>query len=287
MSLLSKADRSKVNDPALLQRAVGSYGLDVRLSGDATRVAGLRQQGCCRILMPRRPQGTPEAVLVNVSGGIAAGDRISGDIVCRAGSCLTVTTQAAERIYKAREQDAPARIEARCRVEAGARLDWLPLETIFFDRSATSRLLEVEMAGNATFLGYEIRVFGRSGSDETVEHIRLRDRLRMKRDGELLWVESLIAEGPLANLLEQKAGAAGRTVMLTLWLVAQDAEAWLLPVREALGTPENDVEAAASAWNGMLVVRALGTSSLVVSRLSRRLLSILRDGRGDPVTWRT
>ncbi|GBO79476.1 urease accessory protein UreD [Acetobacter aceti NRIC 0242] len=231
--------------------------------------------------------GTPEAVLVNVSGGIAAGDQITGEIVCRTGSCLTVTTQAAERIYKAREQDAPARIEARCRVEAGARLDWLPLETIFFDRSATSRLLEIEMAGDAIFLGCETRVFGRSGSDETVEHIRLRDRLRVKRGDELLWVESLIAEGPLARLLEQKAVASGRTVMLTLWLVAPDAETWLLPIREALDTQEKDVEAAASAWNGMLAVRALGTSSLAISRLSRRLLSILREGRGDPVTWRT
>lgn len=276
-----------MNHPVLLERAVGAYGLDVRLSGDVTRVAGLKQQGCCRILMPRRPMGTPEAVLVNVSGGIAAGDQTTGEIVCRTGSCLTVTTQAAERIYKAREQDAPARIEARCRVEAGARLDWLPLETIFFDRSATSRLLEVEMAGDATFLGCETRVFGRSGSDETVEHIRLRDRLRVKRGDELLWVESLIAEGPLAKLLEQKAVASGRTVMLTLWLVAPNVEAWLLPIREALGTQEKDVEAAASAWNGMLVVRALGASSLAISRLSRRLLSILREGRGDPVTWRT
>ncbi|BCI66895.1 urease accessory protein UreD [Acetobacter aceti] len=276
-----------MSHPVLLERAVGAYGLDVRLSGDATRVAGLKQQGCCRILMPRRPLGTPEAVLVNVSGGIAAGDQITGEIVCRAGSCLTVTTQAAERIYKAREQDAPARIEARCRVEAGARLDWLPLETIFFDRSATSRLLEIEMAGDAIFLGCETRIFGRSGSDETVEHIRLRDRLRVKRGDELLWVESLIAEGPLARLLEQKAVASGRTVMLTLWLVALDAETWLLPIREALGTQNQEVEAAASAWNGMLVVRALGTSSLAISRLSRRLLSILREGRGDPVTWRT
>ncbi|MCH4090041.1 urease accessory protein UreD [Acetobacter sp.] len=280
------ADQSEATDPALLQRAVGAYGLEVRLSENATRISGLRQQGCCRILMPRRPQGTPEAVLVNVSGGIAAGDRISGDIVCRTGSCLTVTTQAAERIYKAREQDAPARIEARCTVESGARLDWLPLETIFFDRSATSRLLEIDMAGDAIVLGCETRVFGRSGSDETVEHIRLRDRLRIKRDDELLWVESLIAEGPLARLLEQKAIAAGRTVMLTLWLVAPDAEAWLALVREALGTQENGVEAAASAWNGMLVVRALGVSNLAISRLSRRLLSILREGRGDPVTWR-
>ncbi|MFT8896046.1 MAG: urease accessory protein UreD [Acetobacter sp.] len=276
-----------MSHPVLLERAVGAYGLDVRLSGDATRVAGLKQQGCCRILMPRRPMGTPEAVLVNVSGGIAAGDQITGEIVCRTGSCLTITTQAAERIYKAREEDAPARIEARCRVEAGARLDWLPLETIFFDRSATSRLLEVEMAGDATFLGCETRVFGRSGSDETVEHIRLRDRLRVKRDDELLWVESLISEGPLARLLEQKAVASGRTVMLTLWLVAPDAETWLLPIREALDTQNQDVETAASAWNGMLVVRALGASSLAISRLSQRLLSILREGRGDPVTWRT
>ena len=164
----------------------------------------------------------------------------------------------------------------------------LPVETSVGGRSGTLRLLEVEMAGDGTFLGCETGVVGRSGSDETVEHIRLRDRLRVKRDDTLLWVESLIAEGPLASLLEQKAIASGRTVILTLWLVAQDANTWLLPGREALATQKNDrVEAAASAWNGMLVVRALGNSSLAISRLSRQLLSILREGRGDPVTWRT
>ena len=50
----------------------------------------------------RMPFGVPEAILINTGGGLAGGDRFSFDITAEAGATLTVTSQAAERVYRAR-----------------------------------------------------------------------------------------------------------------------------------------------------------------------------------------
>lgn len=269
----------------LLQRARGHFGLDVRRDGPSTRKAGLEQGGCCRLLFPRVAGDGLEAVTVNISGGVAAGDRIEGRVNCGPGSDLLVTSQAAERVYRARPDDPPAEIDVTCRVGEGARLDWLPHGTIFFDGSHVRRRISVDMAASARFLFLETRIFGRTASGERVRRLRLRDRLSVRRDGCSVMEDMLRLESDDAQeLLAGRATAGGQVAVTTLIMVSPDAERHLAPLRDVLAGEDGF---AASAWNGMLVVRGLTSGGWSAETVLRRVLPVLRTGRSMPATWKS
>ncbi|MEZ7137001.1 urease accessory protein UreD [Komagataeibacter sp. SM21] len=270
-----------------LQRAKGRFGLEVRASGTRTRMADLVQEGCCRLLFPRIAGPGMETATVNISGGIAAGDRIEGRLACGEGTDLLMTSQAAERIYRARPDDAPAEIAVSCRIDTNARLEWLPHGTIFFDGSRLHRRMTVDMAGSATFMFLESRIFGRRGSGENLSRLDVRDRLSIRRDGRLLVEDMLRLESPdVSTLLVQPAVADGQGGVTTLVLVSPQAMDLLPDVRMRLATPEC-AGFAASAWNGMLVVRGLAQSGWMLEVAVRHILPILRNGRPMPGTWRS
>ncbi|MEL6961076.1 MAG: urease accessory protein UreD, partial [Pseudomonadota bacterium] len=114
--------------PQTLPRAIGEGKLSVGADGAVTRVAELRHSGCLKVLMPRTFRADAEAVLVNTAGGITGGDRFDIAAEVGTGAALTLTSQAAERIYRSSD-GTRARVETRLRVADGARLQWLPQET--------------------------------------------------------------------------------------------------------------------------------------------------------------
>ncbi|HBC09391.1 MAG TPA: urease accessory protein, partial [Rhodospirillaceae bacterium] len=73
-----------------------------------------------------------EAVLLNTAGGLTGGDVYGTEALAGPDAFLTLTSQACERVYRA-TGDQPARVETRLSADAGARLHWLPQETILFD----------------------------------------------------------------------------------------------------------------------------------------------------------
>ena len=87
--------------PGRLQRARGHGRLAAKASAAGTRLDVLYQDGCAKIRLPKTFDGAMEAVLINTAGGLTGGDRIAWDLEARAGTRLTVTTQACERAYKA------------------------------------------------------------------------------------------------------------------------------------------------------------------------------------------
>lgn len=277
--------------PPGLQRSRGSFQLSVGVAGPRagapTRIRTLGQVGCLKLLFPRTDPSAPlEAVMVNISGGIAAGDKLSGRIACLPGSRLVVASQAAERCYRARACEDAARVDMSIRLDAGASLDWLPQETILFDGAVLERRLEVDMEADARFLGIESRVFGRVGSGETVNTLRLRDSMRIRRGGRLCFVDALKWDGDAAAALARPAIGNGATLSAMIVLVSPDAPARLGGVRAALGDDlPAGVSAAASAWNGLLVVRVLSKHDIGHRRVTRRVLERLLDQGMLPRVW--
>ena len=257
------------------------------LQGQESRLRVLGQQGCLKVLFPRRAPGQPvEAVMANISGGVASGDRLDGLFECGAGAALTVTTQAAERCYRARSGEAPARVAMHIRLEAGACCDWLPQETILFDGAALDRRLSVEMARDARCLAVESRVFGRGGSGEQVDSLRLADELRVVRAGRLIMLDRLRRDGDAARALLRPAIGDGARLFALVLLIAPDAGDWLGPVRAVMeaGLPEG-VLAAASNWNDLLAVRVLSVQDAGHRVVLRRILECLRGAQPLPRVW--
>lgn len=264
-------------------RARGVIRARFTRAGARTAAAQLYAGGGLRLRCPTVGPGlTPdcEAVIINTAGGMVGGDHAVIAIEAAAGAGVTLTTQSAEKIY--RSTGAPTRLETTLRLGPGTLLEWLPQETILYDRAAFHRSLEVDMAGDATLLLVEILVFGRLAMGETFGSGTVRDRWRVRRDGALLFAEELHIAGDAAALMERPALGGGARAAATLLLVAPDAEARLPAAREALAAAP--CPGGASAWNGLLLARLLSPSPALVRAAIISLLAGLR-GRAAPRVW--
>jgi urease accessory protein len=259
-----------------LQRASGSVHVGVRLGAQGSALCSLHQAGCLKARFPRRHGPALEAVLMNSSGGIADGDALAVSLDAGAGSTLTITTPSAERIYRARPGAPPACIDTQLLVGEGARLDYLPQETIFFDGCALDRHLRIDLHPLACFLGVEARVFGRALSGETLRRVSVTDTMVLRRDGRLVLHDALRLKGDVTQVLGASAGAGGMRAMATILYAGADAQARLMPLRDALA----GADGGASAWDGMVVARLVAADGQALRRLVLAALAVLRE---DPL----
>jgi len=263
-------------------RSRGEIRLGFRVQDGRTRIGTGYQGGCLKVRLPRAaPHETPCAVLLNTSGGLTGGDWLSQGVDWGARSTATVTTQAAEKIYRA--VDDPATIQTRLEVGEGARAEWLPQESILFDRARLARDTQVRLAANADFLGIEAVVLGRTAMDEVVETGLLVDRWRIWREGRLIYADALRLEGAIDNLMRRPAIGASARAMAVIICAAPQAVTRLGPLRLALEAARGTV--AASSWNGMTVARLLARDGATLRHDLLLALASLRDGRAMPRVW--
>jgi urease accessory protein len=246
----------------------------VSLRRGRIRLDRLYQEGCAKALLPGTHGPVPEVVLVNTAGGVTGGDRIAWGLAVGPGAALTVTTQAAERVY--RSAGGAARIETRLELGPGAALDWLPQETILFDAGRLERRLEIDMAADASLTALETLVLGRAAMGETVTTGAISDQWRLRRDGRLVHAEALRAAGDLARATAGAATLGGARALATLVHAAPGAEHRLDAARALLAVADG-VTAAATAKPGILILRWLAADPLPLRRGVIRFLMGFRD----------
>jgi urease accessory protein len=265
-----------------LPRTEGVVRLGFVRRGEETALDTLHQSGAMRARFPKPADGSmPEAVLLNTAGGLTGGDRIEVDVMLAAGTSATVTTAAAEKIYRTRDADETA-VNVRIELGPAARLGWLPQPTILFDRACLDRATLVELAGDACFLGVEMLIFGRAAMGEDVRHGAYRDRWRVRRHDALIFADTFRAHGAIADILDRKATLDGARASAMMLYAAPDAPARLDEVRALLAGCS--CIAGASAWNGLLVVRALAPDGRTLQR-DITPLAVALGGRPLPRVW--
>lgn len=243
-----------------------------------TRALHLAEGGGYRLMFPNA--GRCEAMILNTAGGTAGGDGLDIDLKLEAGAEVAVSTQSAEKIYRA--QGEPARTRIRVAVAEGARLFWLPLESILFNGSGLQRRIEVDLADTAELTLCEMMVLGRAAMGEQPTAIRLDDRWTFRRGGRLVHLEATKLSGDAAELLEGRALGAGARAFATLLRFAGDGPALVDPLRDAL--EECGADWGVSAWNGLLAVRLAGGEAATVRKALIRALSVLPDAQ-VPRVW--
>jgi urease accessory protein len=242
-----------------------------------TEISDLRLAGASKLLFPRGADMT--AVVLNTSGGVTGGDLFRLRLDLDPGTEASVTTQAAERLYRAQPGERGT-IVNRLRLGAGARLNWLPQETIVFDRACAQRALSADLAPDAELLAVEPLVFGRHASGEALGMAHLHDRWSVRRGGTLVFADRLQVSGEVADLLGRVAGGAG--AMASVLLVGPRADA----MRDRLRETWDGVDAAAVSLvrPGVLFARLFAPCGFTLRRALIPALECL-SGRPLPRPW--
>ncbi len=261
-------------------RASGDISLAVAAVSGASRRARVHEAGSLRVRFPKTHRaGSLEAVIVNTGGGMTGGDRFAIDVHVGAQANLTVTTAAAEKIYRSLGPD--TEISVKLAVDAGGSLAWLPQESILFDRMRLRRSLEVNLARGAQLVLAEAVIFGRSAMGEAVATGRLFDRRRVRLDGKLIFAETTRLDGEIAQKLKERAITGGNVAAASVLKIPGDDVAV-----HAVDAMQQQLagEVGVSAWNGFAVARLVATDGAALRHDLALIVSVFR-GAPPPRLW--
>ena len=260
-------------------RAEGVARVSTKLRDGRTVLDKLHQQGSLKLLFPRGQGGEMHAVALNTGGGITGGDRFQLSACAGKGCHLVLSTQAAERAYRAQPNEI-GYVENLLRVDVGARLDWLPQETLLFDGAALNRRLKIELAPDARALMVEPVVFGRAAMGEVVHDLSFWDRVDIVRDGKAEFADRTRLTGDAVAQMAGRATGGGCGAMASVVYAAPDAGNFLDRARALM--PETG--GVSLIRDHILFARLLAPDSFILRQSLLPLIDLLSTSP-LPRTW--
>ncbi len=254
-----------------------------------------RHDGPLRVLRSLHPEGPGvcHSVLVHPPGGIVGGDTLAIELGLGRGAHALVTTPGATRFY--RSTGAPASQSLSVRAEGGARLEWLPLETIAFSGCIAENRASFALDRGAEMIGWDVTALGLPASDQPFVAGSFTQSIAIPGT----WLERGKVAGDDLHLLDSPLGWAGRRVLATLWFGAGSAlaearrDALLQAARELARGGDLRASAGASAAQAqVVVVRVLAPKVEPAMALLTAIWSAWRRIAWDlpvcaPRVWRT
>src|SRR5262245_18040224 len=247
-----------------LQRSEGFCRIVLSGSEKGTRITDVFQRSPIRVMFPRTAgAAVEEAVLINTAGGIAGGDRLQSDVTALPNASIAVTSQAAEKVYRALIE--PARVATRLKVCEAAKLAWLPHETIVFNWARLSRKTEIELSSGAELLALDWLVLGRAAHGENMVGGHVADSWRVRKDGRLIWADSFRATDEVFPHLHKKALLSNSRAIGMLIYYGHDLDTRLEFLRHSARSLE--CHFAATSFDGLIIFRfaAMLTASLRIA----------------------
>lgn len=251
--------------------------LVVEASDGRLRLSERHEAGAFRFRMPRRVPDALEAMLVNVAGGLAGGDRLALTATAREKAALILSSAAGERIYRSAGDE--TRISIGLQVESGATLVWLPFETILHDGARYRRDVTLSLHPQARMLFGEVMQFGRVASGESFSHGAMVDRWQVRIGEKLALAEAIRIEGDMVPMSRHPGALGHARFMASLLLAGEGASDRLLAIRAALSA-HADVMAGASAVCGLVFARLLSQDDVA---LRKAFLDAIRAASGGVI----
>ncbi len=254
--------------------------------GDVTRLTRREHSGPLRVQKALYPEDPAicHAIVVHPPGGVVGGDVLDIGVHAGDGAHAFLTSPGAAKWYRANGRT--SRQDVALQAGAGASLEWLPQETIFYDDANVELTHHVELAPDAAYLGCEILCLGRRASGETFTRGRIVQHTSIRRGGRLLWWEQgILTPATLAS----PVGLAGHTVCATLLACGRQVP---LDVLQAVRALADHPGFGATQLKNVLAVRWLGDDSEAARGIMLAAWRLLRPallGRApiDPRSWRT
>jgi urease accessory protein len=221
----------------------------------ATQLIQNHGQAPLKVQRPFYPEGSAvcHSVVLHTAGGVVGGDRLSLNFHLQPHAHALITTAAAGKIY--RSQGLAAQQSIQMQVDAGACLEWFPQETIVFNGAIYRQDLRVELAPEATWLGWEITRFGRTARGEEFLQGEWRSHTEIWQQGRPLWIDRQWLPASEA-ILNSPHGLAKQPVIATFAWIGQ-------PVSQ------ETIEAARRLWDAKGYPGEAGVTQLMSGLLCR------------------
>ena len=216
--------------------------------------------GPLRILKSLYPEGQSicHNVLVHPPGGLVGGDVLDIDVQVAEGAHALVTTPGATRFYKSNGK--PALQRTKLKLDAGARLEWLPLEAIAYNACDAINHLEFDLAEGAQLLTWDVTALGLPLAAQPFEQGVFEQHIE--------WPERFLERGVINALddllLNGDLGLAGQRCIASLIYVSgtpisrQQREHLLESTHELLQSAAPEVVSGVTSPNeNMLILRGV------------------------------
>lgn len=209
--LLRRAEDKLLNSPMPWHARLD---LDYRIEADRC-VARFEHVGPLRILQSLYPEreGICHNVIVHPPGGLVGGDTLEIGVRVREHAHGLVTTPGATRFY--RSEGKTALQSTRIRLDANARLEWLPLEAICYSGCLAENRLRMDLAHGSELMGWDVTAFGLPEAGLPFERGYLQQHLELTGH----WLERGRINASDQRLLDGPLGMAGKRCLATLFLV--------------------------------------------------------------------
>lgn len=225
----------------------------------ANRKTILREQhhtGPLLVQKPFYPEGPKicHTYLIHPPGGVVGGDKLGVQVHIEPGAHAVITTPAAGKFYRSAGTKA-AQINS-LEVAAGATVEWLPQETIIYNRAKAKMHTIVHLDPGAHFIGWEIICLGLPASNQPFTRGQLCQRFEIHQNGSPICIE-LFKIQDRDPVLQAQWGLAGKPVLGTM-IATTDKTDLVQAIREKAYAIDEDQWFAVTRMNGLTICRFLG-----------------------------
>lgn len=269
-----------------------SLALDFADDAGTTRLVGRRHAGPLRVQKALYPEGGAvcHAIVVHPPGGVVGGDQLHIEARVGPAAHAFLTSPGAAKWYKANGKVSRQRVHLHA--AAGASVEWMPQESIFFEHAHVALEHSVTLAADASYIGCEIICLGRCASGESFDSGKITQRTEVRRGGKLVWWEQGALDGAGA-LPGSPLGLNGHSVCASLLAVGKPLPAAALESLRALDAQlDHGGQFGVTHMKGVLSARYLGGDSEQARRVMlavwQRLRPFLLAREGHvPRIWNT
>lgn len=230
-----------------------------------------RHTGPLRVQRPLYPEaGVCHVCILHPPGGVVGGDRL--ELMARVNSEATalLTTPGAAKFYRS---GGPKAAQTNCfHLKDRGRMEWLPQESIVFPEARAAITTQVEMEGDAGFIGWEIVCLGLPRCGHPFSGGDLRSTWAIRRDGRPLFTDRLLVSD--AADLNRPAGLRNHSVSAIF--AATGCKPEFLPPLRRMISESAPALCGLTLLDDLLVARWIGESSALVKTVFQHLWAWLR-----------
>jgi urease accessory protein len=236
--------------------------------GDKSVLSKRAHRGPLTVQRPFYPEGgVCHVYLLHPPGGVVAGDQLSITATVEPNAQALITTPAAGKFY--RSGGGEARQTVNLTVAENASLEWLPQETIVYEGARLNSSMNIDLAEQALFIGWEILALGRPAAGEGFENGTASLNWRISRAGRLVYLERLRLD---AEAFQARWGLFGHSACGTLFVYPATV-LQLAAVQELIGDEANR---GVTLIEGLLICRGLDLRADLLKGFFERVWGLVR-----------